>query len=172
MQIEEFIEAIGHRFAMGATAIVVKEDDGGIFRALVRGSDPVPGTAAGGGEAEAGSQFFLVGQLVEGFDVQGLETINRPAFRPPAFLAGLFELEASRLNGGFVFVQLKKSFGQQFAQFAFDGVGLRIQQAAQVCFVCGLDLIGRWPGTEFCDNAANSSRDDEQRGGGHERAEH
>src|SRR6266446_3746784 len=88
-QIQELVEAIGDGFAVGAAAVVVEEDDGRVLCALVGGGDPIPGAAPGGGEAKAGAQLFLVGQLVEGIKVQGLETIDLPPFWPPAILARL-----------------------------------------------------------------------------------
>ena len=110
--------------------------------------------------------------LVQGFRVQWLETINRPAFCPPTLLAGLLELEADGLNGGLVLVQLQKSLRQQLAQFAFDGVGLRIQQAAQVGIVCGLYLIWCCTRAKPCNDSANPRRDKEQHSGEDERAKH
>ncbi len=90
---QELVEAVGDGFAVGAAAVVVEEDDGGIVGPLVGGGYPIPTSAAGGSKAKAGAQLFLIRQFVEGFGVQGLETINRPAFGPPAFLAGLLGLE-------------------------------------------------------------------------------
>src|SRR6267154_2014319 len=94
--IQEFLEAGGDGLTMGAAAIVVKEDDGGIFYPLIGGGNPIPRSAASGCKAKARTQLLLVRQFVQGFDVQGLKTINRPAFRPPASLAGLLELEAGK----------------------------------------------------------------------------
>ncbi len=88
------MEAVGDGFSVAAVAIVVEEDDRGIFCALVGGGDPIPASAARGCKAKAGTQLLLVGQLVERFGVQGLETVNRPILRPPAFLAGLLQLES------------------------------------------------------------------------------
>jgi len=79
-------------------------------------------------------------------------------------------LEADGLNGGLVLVQLQKSLRQQLAQFAFDGVGLRIQQAAQVCIVCGLYLIWCWTRAKPCNHSANPRRDKEEHSGEDERA--
>jgi len=126
------VEAVGDGFSVAAVAIVVEEDDRGIFCALVGGGNPIPAPAARGCKAKARPQLFLIGQLVEGFGVQWLETIDLPGFWPPALAARPFQLEASGLNGGSVLVQLQKSFRQELAQFAFDGVGLGIQQAAQI----------------------------------------
>src|SRR5713226_2581917 len=92
--IQEFVEAVGYGFAVGAAAIVVEEDDGGIHCALVGGGDPVPASAARGCKAKARPQVLFIGQFVQGFGVQGLEKIDRPTFGPPALLAGLVELEA------------------------------------------------------------------------------
>ena len=150
---------------MGGAAGVVEEDDGGVFLALVGGGDPIPGAKAGGGEAEAGTEFVFEGQFVEGFDVQGLKTIDLPRFGPPMLLAGFFQLEAGFLNGGAVFVQLQKSFREEFAQFAFDGFGLGIEQTAQVVLVDGLEMFGGRSGTESCDRPPNACGDDEQGGG-------
>ncbi len=169
--VQKFVEAFGDSFAVGATAIVVEEDDRGIFFALVRGGDPIPGAAAGGGKAKARTEIFLVGQIVERFEVQRLETIDLPVFRPPAVVAGLFDLETGSLNSGFVIVQAEKSFWQEFAQFAFDGVRLRVQQAAEVGIVSGFDLIGGGAGTESRNGTADTCRDNEQRSGEGERAE-
>ena len=107
---------------MGASAGEVDEKDGGIFQTLVSGGDPIPGASASGGKAEAGAELFVVGRLVEGFEVERFETIDGPTFWPEAFLVGLFELESGGLNGGFVFIQLQESFREEFAQFSFDGV--------------------------------------------------
>ena len=52
-QIEELVEGVGDVFAVGAAAIVVEEDDGGVFCALVGRGDPIPGAAASSGEAKA-----------------------------------------------------------------------------------------------------------------------
>ena len=111
---------------MDGAAIVVEEEDAGICYALVGGGDPVPGASTGGGEAKAGAEFFFVGQFVEGFEVQGLETVDLPAFGPPARAAWLFELETGGLDGGFVLVQLQESFWEKLTQFFFDGIGLRM----------------------------------------------
>jgi len=156
---------------VGAASIVVKEDDGGVFYPLIVGGNPIPGSAAGGCKAKPGTQLLLVGQLVEGFHVQGLETINRPTFGPPAPLAGVLQLEADGLDGGFVLVQLQESLGEQLAQFAFDGIGLGIQQTAQVGVVCRLELIGGWARTVSSYGPANPRGDDEERGGKDKRAE-
>src|SRR5713226_6404790 len=80
--IQEFFKAVGDGLAVGAAAIVVKEDDGGVFCPLVGSGNPIPASAAGVCKAKPGTQFILVRQLVEGFDVQRLETINGPTFRP------------------------------------------------------------------------------------------
>src|SRR5260370_847990 len=103
-QVQELVEGAGHGFAVVTAAVVVEEDDRGVFCALVGGGDPIPRAAAGGCEAKAGAELFLVGQLVEGFEVKRLETIDLPAFWPPALAGGLFELEADRLDGGFVLI--------------------------------------------------------------------
>jgi hypothetical protein len=95
---------------MGTAATVVEEYDRGIFCPVVGSGDPIPGVAARGCETKPGTQVFLMGQLVQGFRVQWLETINGPA-------------------------------RQKLAQFAFDGIGLRIQQPEHGCIVCGLDLV-------------------------------
>ena len=156
---------------MGTGAGEVDEKDGRIFRALVGGGNPIPGASAGGGKAEAGPELFVVGRLVEGFEVERLETIDGPTFWPEAFLVRLLELESGGLNGGFVFVQLQKSFGEEFAQFSFDGVGLGIQQTLQVGFICRLELIGSWPGTEagYCSADAHDYYEQDSSDG--ERAE-
>ncbi len=156
---------------MGAAAVVVEEDDGGVICPFVGGGDPIPGATAGGGEAKAGAEIFLIGQFVEGFEVQGLKTIDLPRFRPPTFFAGPAQLKASGLDGGFVLVQLQESFGKKLSQFAFDRIRLRIQQAVQIRIVGGVDLIGALAGTEFCDRTANSRGDDQQGGGEDEGAE-
>ncbi len=62
-QIEELVEAIGYGFAVGASAVVVEEDDRGVFCALVGGGNPIPGAATGGGKTKARAQFLLVGQF-------------------------------------------------------------------------------------------------------------
>ena len=67
---------------------------------------------------------------------------------------------------------LAGEFGEQFAQFAFDGVGLGIQKPVQVRFVCGPHFIGVWAGTESCKSSAYPRCEDEQRGGNDEGAEH
>lgn len=76
------------------------------------------------------------------------------------------------MNCRLVFVQLKESFREQLAQFAFDGIWLRIQQSAQVRFVGGFDLIWSWPGTEVQERTVNPCGDDQQHCGEDERAEH
>ena len=150
---------------MGAATVVVEEDDRGVFCALAGGGDPIPGTAAGGGKAKTGTEIFLVRQIVERFEVQRLETIDLPAFRPPAGGARLFQLEASGLNGGFVLVQAQKSFWQKLSQFFFDGFRLRIQQAAQISVVGSLELVRAWAGAKSQDGAANPRGYDEEGGG-------
>jgi len=156
---------------MGTGAGEVDEKDGRIFRALVGGGNPIPGASAGGGKAEAGPELFVVGRLVEGFEVERLETIDRPTFWPEAFLVRLLELESGGLNGGFVFIQLQESFGEEFAQFFFDGVGLGIQKALQVGSISRLLLFGSWPRTEVRYGPADSNDYDEQHSGDGERAE-
>jgi hypothetical protein len=156
---------------MGAGAGEIDEKDGGIFGALVGGGDPIPGAATGGGKAEAGAELFVIGRLVEGFEVEGLETIDGPTFWPEAFLVRMLELESDGLNGGFVFVQLQKSFGEEFAQFSFDGVWLRIQKALQIGFIRPLELLGSWPGTEARYGSADSHDDDKQHSGDGKRTE-
>jgi len=170
--IQKFVKAVGDSLTLGATAIVVEEDNGGIFCPLVGSGDPIPRSAACGCETKSGTQLFLIWHVVQGFRVQWPETINRPAFCPRTLLAGLLELEADGLNGGLVLVQLQKSLRQQLAQFAFDGVGLRIQQAAKVCIVCGLYLIWCWTRAKPCNDSANPRRDKEQHSSEDEGAKH
>src|SRR5713226_1981463 len=170
-QIQEFVEIIGYDCSMGAGAVVVEEDDGRVFCASVGGGYPIPAAAPGGCKAKTGAEILFVGQLVEGLHVQGLKTIDLPAFRPPAVLAGLFQLEPCCLNGSFVLVQLEKPFREELTQFALDGFGLGIQQTMQVSFVDGLHLPGGRAGTESCDRPANARGDDEQGGSEDQRAE-
>ena len=141
------------------------------FARSVGGGDPIPRAAAGGGEAEAGAEFLFVGQFVEGFEVEWLETIDLPRFDPPTLLAGSFQLEACCLNRGSVFIQLQESFREQFAQFAFDGFRLGIQQSAKVSLVCGSELLRSGAGTETGDDAANARGNDKQGGSEDQRAE-
>ena len=129
---------------------------------MVRGGDPIPGATASGGEAEAGAEIFLIRQLVEGFEVQGLETVDLPVFASPA---GLFELEAGSLDGGMVLVELQESFRKKFTQFLFDGFGLRSQETAKVGIVDRFELIRRWTSAKPCYGAANARSDDEEDGG-------
>ena len=164
-QTEEFVEAGGYDSAVGAAAVVIEEDDGGVVLALIGGGDPIPGAAAGGGEAKAGAEIFFVGQLVEGFEVQGLETIDLPTLGPPARAARLFELEAGSLDGGVVLVQLQESFRKKFTQFLFDCLGLRVQQAAKIGLIDRFELIGRWTRAKSCNGAADARGDDEKEGG-------
>ena len=147
---------------MGVAAVVVQENDGRVFCALIRGGDPIPGATASGGEAEAGAELFLIRQLVEGFEVQGLETVDLPVFAPPA---GLFELEAGSLDGGMVLVKLQESFREKFTQFLFDGFGLRAQETAKVGILDRFELIRRWTSAKPCYGAANAGGDDEEDGG-------
>src|SRR6266851_6573233 len=170
-QIQELVEAVGNGFAVGASAVVVEEDDGGIFYTLVGGGNPIPRAAAGGGEAKAGAKVLFVWQFVEGFEVQRLKTVDLPALGPPARTAGLFELEPGSPDGGFVLVQLEESFGKKLAQLFLDGVGLRMQEAADVGIVGGLQLISGRARTESCDGSAHTRDDDQERGGEDEWAE-
>jgi hypothetical protein len=144
-QIQELVEGIGDGFAVGPATVIVEEDDWRVFCALVGGGDPIPGASAGGGKTKAGAQFFFVGRLVERFEVKGLETIDLPVLWPPGLAAGLFQLEADGLDGGFVLVQAQQSLWQKLTQFFFYGVGLWIHQAAQVGLVGCLELTGGWP---------------------------
>src|SRR6266851_482928 len=112
---QEFVKAVGDDSTVGTAAVIVEEDHGRVFCPLVGGGDPVPRIAAGGSKAKPGPQLLFVGQFVQGLGVERLETIDRPTFRPPAFLARLFEFEAGGLDGGSVPVQLEKSFRQKFA---------------------------------------------------------
>ena len=107
---KEFIEAFGDGFSVGAAAIVVEENDRGIFSSLVGGCNPIPGTATSGGKAKPGTQLLFIRQFVQGFEVQRLKTINLPAFCPPALAAGFLQLETDSLDGGFVLVQPQESF--------------------------------------------------------------
>jgi hypothetical protein len=154
------------------SAAVVEEHDGGIFFAMVGGSNPIPGAAAGGGKTETGSELLVVRRFVEGFEIEGLETIDGPASWPEAFLAGRVDLEAGGLDGGFVFVQFQEPFGEEFAQFLFDVVRLGIQKALQVGFVDYFELLGGWPGANAFQCLADSDDDDKEYCGHSERAEY
>jgi hypothetical protein len=164
-QIEEFFEAGSDGFAVGVAAVVIEENNGRVFCALARGGDPIPGVAAGGGETETGAEIFLVRQLVEGFEVQGLETVDLPELLSPAGAAGLFELEAGSLDAGMVLVELQESFREKITQFPFDCLGLRVQETAKVGIVGRVELIRRRARAKPCYGAANAGSDDEEDSG-------
>ncbi len=63
--VQKFFEAVGNGLTVGAAAIVVEEEDGGVCYALVGGGDPIPGTTASGGKAKTGAELFFVRQIVE-----------------------------------------------------------------------------------------------------------
>ncbi len=86
-QIQEFVEGAGDGFGVGASTVVVKKDDRGVFCPLVGRGNPIPGPATSGGKAKAGAEIFLVRQIVKRFEVQRLETIDLPVFEQPTFLA-------------------------------------------------------------------------------------
>src|SRR6516165_11308197 len=72
--IQEFVKTVGDSLTLlGATAIVVEEDNGGILCPLVGSGDPIPIAAARGCETKSGTQLFLMWQVVQGFRVQWLE---------------------------------------------------------------------------------------------------
>src|SRR2546429_7075308 len=54
--VQKFFEAVRHGFAVGAAAIVVEENDRGIFGSVVGSGDPIPGAAAGVCKAKPGAQ--------------------------------------------------------------------------------------------------------------------
>jgi len=67
-----------------------------------------------------------------------------------------FPVEASGLNGGFCpHTGAKVFLAEAFPNFLFDGLRLRIQQAAQVSFVGGFEFFGVGR-TESCNSAANA----------------
>ena len=53
--IQKFVKAVGDSLTLGATAIVVEEDNGGILCPLVGSGDPIPRAAARGCETKSGT---------------------------------------------------------------------------------------------------------------------
>src|ERR1700687_6427485 len=90
--IQKFVKACCDSVAVGSAAIVVKKDDGRVFCSLVGGSNPVPASSSSGRKTKTGTQLILVGQLVQGLHVQGLETVDRPTFWPPTLFARVLQL--------------------------------------------------------------------------------